>query len=348
MKERLPPRYILKTGQERCYHVDGNIIPCSATGQDGEYQVGVEIPCSRFGLEGQVVFDNLTGLTWTRDANINTFPMSWKEGFAFLHELNKDNYGGYSDWRMPNRRELRSLLHMETMNPVLPSGHPFINVFHGWYWTSTTAAINRSYAWYIHLGGARMFYGRKDQECIVWPVRGDSRLIPATGQKSCFDVIGRVIPCAATCQDGEFKTGVAWPEPRFTGKGQVVFDNLTGLAWTRDADLGQGLISWLDAFGIVRNLNTKRLGGLGDWRLPNINELESLVDCQHHSPALPKGHPFVNVQEFYWSSTTSFFEPTWSWALYLQKGAIGVGLKKGRHFHCWAVRSGLGDRIRKR
>ncbi len=174
------------------------------------------------------------------------------------------------------------------------------------------------------------------------------RYILKTGQERCYDVDGNIIPCSATGQDGEYQVGVEIPCSRFGLEGRVVFDNLTGLAWTRDADLGQGLISWLDAFGIVRNLNTKRFGGLGDWRLPNINELESLVDCQHHSPALPKGHPFANVQEFYWSSTTSFFEPTWSWALYLQKGAIGVGLKKGRHFHCWAVRSGLGDRIRKR
>jgi hypothetical protein len=73
------------------------------------------------------------------------------------------------------------------------------------------------------------------------------------------------------------------------------------------------------------------------WRLPNINELESLVDCDMHSPALQSGHPFECIQEAYWSSTTSMFEPDWAWALYLTKGAIGVGQKRGPHFSVWAV-----------
>jgi hypothetical protein len=73
----------------------------------------------------------------------------------------------------------------------------------------------------------------------------------------------------------------------------------------------------------VEGLNQKANGTR--WRLPNINELESLVDCGRHNPALPSGHPFTDVREGYWSSTTSRFEPDWAWALYLKKGAIGVG-----------------------
>ena len=49
----------------------------------------------------------------------------------------------------------------------------------------------------------------------------------------------------------------------------------------------------------------------GDWRLPNIKELLSLVDYEELAPALPSGHPFTNVQDDYWSSTTNarpFFE----------------------------------------
>ena len=45
----------------------------------------------------------------------------------------------------------------------------------------------------------------------------------------------------------------------------------------------------------MTDLNRQR-GGTYSWRLPNINELESLVDCSAHSPALPHGHPFRDVQ----------------------------------------------------
>ena len=46
---------------------------------------------------------------------------------------------------------------------------------------------------------------------------------------------------------------------------------------------------------------------------------------------------FAQIRESYWSSTTSMFEPDWAWALYLEKGAVGVGQKSGRHFHVWPV-----------
>jgi hypothetical protein len=49
-------------------------------------------------------------------------------------------------------------------------------------------------------------------------------------------------------------------------------------------------------------------GGNLQWRLPSINELETLVDCSRHNPALPDGNPFTHVRDGYWSSTTSIFE----------------------------------------
>lgn len=59
--------------------------------------------------------------------------------------------------------------------------------------------------------------------------------------------------------------------------------------------------------------------------MPAINELEALVDWAAQSPALPSGHPFDDLQDIYWSSTTSLFEPDWAWALYLEKGPTGIG-----------------------
>ncbi len=73
------------------------------------------------------------------------------------------------------------------------------------------------------------------------------------------------------------------------------------------------------------------------WRLPTINELESLVDASYHAPALPRHHPFRNVQEAYWSGSTSFFEPDWAYVLYMHKGAVGVGYKKNQDFAVWPV-----------
>jgi hypothetical protein len=48
------------------------------------------------------------------------------------------------------------------------------------------------------------------------------------------------------------------------------------------------------------------------------------------------------MRQGYWSSTTSFFEPDWAWALYAENGGTGVGQKGGRHFHVWAARDRFG------
>lgn len=111
-------------------------------------------------------------------------------------------------------------------------------------------------------------------------------------------------------------------------------DRLTGLYWRSEAELG-GAVSWEAALTAVQALN-RRFAEPG-WRLPTITELESLADCSIHTPALPLHHPFRSVQDVYWSSTTSLYEPDWAWALYLDKGAVGVGQKRQVRFHVWAM-----------
>jgi len=329
-------RGYIQTGQVSCHDTTGREIPCRGTGQDGAFRRGVEWPKSRFEEREGTVLDHLTGLVWTQNANLTEFPVTWQESLDTISSLNREEAFGCADWRLPNRRELRSLISHQERRPALPEGHPFINVFPGWYWTSTTAAINTAYAWYIHLDGARMFYGGKEQSFLLWPVRGEGDgILPATGQRHCYDAKGDRIPCAGSGQDGEFRFGFAWPHPRFEVADGVVTDRLTGLCWLKTADLAGGFTTWIEAFEAIGELNRKSEGS--GWRLPNINELETLVDCGTHSPALSAGHPFENLQEAYWSSTTSMFEPDWAWALYLFKGAVGVGRKRGTHFAVWAV-----------
>ena len=333
-------RHVLQTGQLRCYDSNGMEVPCTGSGQDGEFRLGAPWPENRFEVWGETVLDNLTGLQWTQDANIAGFPVSWQEALAQIHLLNRDGYGGFADWRLPDRRKLRSLMSYQARKPSLPVGHPFHNIFLGWYWTSTSAAIHPAYAWYVHLEGARMFYGGKDQYSLFWPVRGiGNGLLPSTGANRCFDESGQVIPCRGSGQDGEWQMGSPWPHPRFAVSDALVTDKLTDLVWSRRANMTTQAVTWDQALQTIRGLNRDQFAGISTWRLPTINELESLVDCRSHSPALPVGHPFEEWQEGYWSSTTSFFETDWAWVLYLHKGACGVGHKPGKTFYVWPVTS---------
>jgi hypothetical protein len=349
-----------RTGQTSCHDTAGRVMSCAGTGQDAEIGAGCPWPEPRFETSGAVALDRLTGLTWTRDANVAELPVTWPEALGLVAAMNSEEDGRGSRWRLPNRRELRSLMSHQNRLPALPEGHPFENVFSGWYWTSTTAAIAPAYAWYVHTEGARMFYGNKEEYHLLWPVRGEGNgILAATGQTLCHDASGGVVSCAGTGQDGEMRSGRPWPQPRFEVAGDTVVDCLTRLRWMRSANLTLGEVTWSEALAAVDSLNladpavsdgeggavtqgcqSREIAGLQlrrRWRLPNIVELESLVDCSTHSPALPDHHPFTDVREDYWSATTSMFEPDWAWALYLAKGALGVGQKKGRTFSVWAV-----------
>src|SRR3989338_929461 len=109
--------------------------------------------------------------------------------------------------------------------------------------------------------------------------------LPKTGQTTSY----------ATGDDGDLKRGVAWPSPRFTDNGDgTVTDNLTSLAWTKDANAPEPAAcssatpkrgTWQGALNYVACLNTNNYLGYTDWRLPNINELESLVNAEQPNTA---------------------------------------------------------------
>jgi hypothetical protein len=130
--------------------------------------------------------------------------------------------------------------------------------------------------------------------------------LPRTGQTKCYNESGTEIACAGTGQDGEIRAGAAWPNPRFTvGSGamiECITDNLTGLMWATDANLFGGK-KWSDA---IDSANELELCGYSDWRLPNINELESLYNAdERDNEVWLSNEGFIGVESSsFWSSTT--------------------------------------------
>jgi len=121
---------------------------------------------------------------------------------------------------------------------------------------------------------------------------------------------------------------------------QGILDRRTGLIWGHPADAARRSVTWQEALDGVKAMNRNAAGRLTDWRLTNIRELESLVDMNSNSPALPPNYPFEGIADGYWSSTTSVYEPRYAWVLYTRDGAVGVGFKAKPDFYVWAVRRG--------
>ena len=146
-----------QTGQTTCYDVAGAIISCTDTGQDSDILAGVEWPGTRFtGTGDGTITDNLTGLVWLKNANCFG-PLTWASALTSANNLTSGSCGltdgsSAGDWRLPNRRELRSLVNYEVATPsTWLSGLGFTNVQPSYYWTSTTYVGSPTYAWAANL-----------------------------------------------------------------------------------------------------------------------------------------------------------------------------------------------------
>ena len=177
---------------------------------------------------------------------------------------------------------------------------------------------------------------------LAWPfiAHTDAIQLPKTGQSTCYDAAGAIVACAGTGQDAEKQAGATLPSPRFTdNKNGTVIDNLTGLIWLKDANCTDtvggiarpnGLLNWPSALTWSNNLASGKCdlsdnSIAGDWRLPNVNELRSLVDYSRHDPALTIGHTFSNVQSnWYWSSTSNPVYTAGAYTVSMGRGSIHV------------------------
>ena len=119
---------------------------------------------------GNNVYDNLTGLIWTKSANLRGTACNWTTAIDYCTNL---VYGGYSDWRLPNVREIASLVDLSKNNPCLPEGHPFsaVQASPSRYWLSSSYAYNSDDAWFVGMNSGRVYYHVKASSFYVWPVR---------------------------------------------------------------------------------------------------------------------------------------------------------------------------------
>lgn len=185
-----------------------------------------------------------------------------------------------------------------------------------------------------------------------------SPALPAkTGQTDCWESPGISVACTGTGQDGDLQNGTGWPIPRFIDNDDgTVTDELTGLIWLQDANCRNAAVTrdvaltyanaFYDGYGLPAAMLDCGLsdGSIpGDWRLPNRFELESLLDLSRMDPALPAGHPFLNVQSsYYWTSSyNSFFVGLGvGWTVSFSAGDVEARSWELEPSYVWLVRGG--------
>ena len=115
-----------------------------------------------------------------------------------------------------------------------------------------------------------------------------------------------------------------------------VLDKETGLVWARNAN--HGYMNWEEAIDYCANVVVS--WAKKGWRLPTREELASLVEDGVTNPSLPSGHPFQDVQnDFYWSSTPHVSIIEYAWGVYMSNGLVHRVGKSTNHY-VWPVRGG--------
>ena len=127
-------------------------------------------------LNNKIWQDPDTGLSW--QVEIENKKYSWYETFECAKKLSAKNYGGYSDWRVPNRDELMTILTEESFKdesthwgvtfikePLLQS---VIDSSSGFYWSSDEYD---EFAWSVYFGNGFDYDMSKDDKHYVRCVR---------------------------------------------------------------------------------------------------------------------------------------------------------------------------------
>ncbi len=278
------PYAVVDTGQVRCYDNRNEIAPPKPGqpfhGQDAQFQGH---PASyTASADGLTVLDNVTGLTWQRSPDTDgnkvlnrADKLTLSRAQALPAKLNAAKFGGFADWRLPTIKELYSLFDGRGTDP---SGNsptdtsgltPYIDTkfFPFAYGDPATGeriidsqyASGTKYVGKSPRGGDKLF----GVNFADGRIKGYDLQMPGGAEKDFF----------LLCVRGNPQYGRN--DFRDNGDGTIT-DRATGLMWSR-ADSGRGL-NWQDALAWVQKQNAEKFLGHADWRMPDVKELESIVD----------------------------------------------------------------------
>jgi len=344
------------TGNTRCYDYD-NEIPCPQPGetyygQDGNYTINPPA-YTKMDANGNylpddapswiMVRDNVTGLIWevkqNKDGTLDYSNLHDADNFYtwydsntetngghagsdgggtntenFIQALNNAGFGGYSDWRMPTIKELAYIVNNEAHDPSVNTKYfPNTNTYLGGpHWSSTTDAHQAYGAWRVYFASGNVNTLEKPGYHHVRAVRG--------GPSGALDNL-------VVNDDG------------------TVTNAYTGLMWEQKTDDGEpndkdNTYTWEQALAWVESLNSSTYLDYNDWRLPNRNELHSLVDYNVYNPPIDTA-AFPNTVPYdHWSSTPYENQAQVAWRVLFIYGHVYNGSNFDSLYHVRAVRGG--------
>jgi len=136
-----------------------------------------------------------------------------------------------------------------------------------------------------------------------------------------------------------FSFSVVEETGQFTKVANIVSDSKTGLQWQDNNETNSTAYSWQEA---IDHCEALTLDSLDDWRLPNINELKTLIDRSKREPAIKENvFEYIGTNNYYryWSSTSIVGYEDAAWFVYFYDGFV-YGDSKYANFYVRCVRDG--------
>jgi len=315
---------VVDTGQSSCYDSDGLTITCPSKGS-ALYGQDAQFPGNTASYTDNgdgTVSDNVTDLMWQQSPE--DLGLNYTEAEAYCTAL---DLGGYSDWRVPGTKEQFSISDFS-------QGWPYLNTT---YFNIAGISVSKDEQYWTEPYVGTTVEGQTNAAFGVNHGTGHIKAYPA----GVSGPMGNHVRCVR---------GTTYGINEFVDNGDgTVSDLATGLMW-QQADNGTAM-DWPAALAYAEQATT---GGYTDWRLPNVKELQSIVDYRYspsavnaaeQGPAIdsnffqltPLADGTTNTSNdygYYWTSTSAYFggnQPEYYYAWYV---AFGTAVNDtGDDFH---------------
>lgn len=333
-----PTTDIVDTNQQLCFN-DTVQISCGSShkGQDAEYRGAT--PRYQDHNNG-TISDLNTGLMWSKAVGEK------QSYYDALRSADSFSLAGYNDWRIPTIKELYTLMDFSGIDIPAESTNtsglsPFINTDYFEFKYGDTSKGERiiDSQWVTTTKYVSTVMNK--EECFFGVNFADGRI-------KCYPTNGRNNGYYIRYVRGNEGYGTnSFAEDTF----QTILDKSTGLLWQKVDSTYP--MSWKNALEYCESL---QLAGRSDWRLPNIKELQYIVDYSRspdttNSPAINpmfSSSPIINMLgqtdfPYYWSSTThKTTQAPGAYAAYISFGR-GMGYMNGQYLDVHGAGSQRSD-----
>ncbi len=307
------------------------VVGANAAGSSAVAKATIKVVASSMQINADgTVTDPKTGLTWMRCAMGQTWTGSTCRGAGNLYTFAQANaltgivsFAFHGDWRLPNIRELQTIVDRTTYGPAIDSA-AFPNTPIYWYWSSSPIAANAGYyAWFVSFSDG-------DADSYPQGVGNNASVRLVRGGQSSGSLLSITRPTSDYVDHGDgtvthTPTHLTWKR---CAEGQT---------WTGSTCSGEASLYTFDRASALTGM--VMFAGHSDWRIPTQDELLSLVDYSVYYPSInsvvfPNTPPATfpdtpPVGPGFWSSSPVAIGSGSVWEVYFAHGVADKGKRLG-------------------